>query len=146
MSGSTSNSSQPSALQRLVNKINPPPRPQYQSNRINKSQFPQPPLVSRLLTKHFPSPPRTDVPWYAPSIGNKLDHEAEFFAEATGCEGKELEALLRVARDKAWAIDPYPCFGRWFFLLPGISGSPWYNDVVVQRAKEGATVLDVGCG
>ncbi|KAF2193338.1 hypothetical protein K469DRAFT_744980 [Zopfia rhizophila CBS 207.26] len=86
------------------------------------------------------------VAWYSASIGKKLDRTSDFFVDATGSNGKELTTLLHSIRDRAWALDAYPCFGRWLFLLPGISGLSWYDDVVLKRAREGATVLDLGCG
>jgi hypothetical protein len=88
----------------------------------------------------------TDVPWYDSSIGNKLDQSLEFFEESTGLQRKELKEVLYWVRNRAWATDQYPCFGLWWFLLPGIEGVKWWDDVVVKGLKEGNVVVDMGCG
>ena len=40
---------------------------------------------------------------------------------------------------------PYPCVGSWGFLDPGIYHLPAYT-AVLERVKEGQSLLDIGCG
>ena len=47
-------------------------------------------------------------------------------------------------RDRAWLIAPYPCVGSWFFLFPGITRLPQYPSIL-DRARNGALILDLGC-
>ena len=47
-------------------------------------------------------------------------------------------------RDKAWPHGEYPCVGEWIFILPSISAFPQFS-AIINRARNGAAVLDLGC-
>lgn len=47
-------------------------------------------------------------------------------------------------RDKAWPYGEYPCLGEWIFLLPSISTFDQFP-ALLDQARNGATLLDVGC-
>ena len=47
-------------------------------------------------------------------------------------------------RDRAWAVRSYPCTGLGVWLVPSISRSPAYADIL-KRMHEGGVFLDVGC-
>ncbi|KAK3689345.1 hypothetical protein B0T22DRAFT_528349 [Podospora appendiculata] len=55
-----------------------------------------------------------------------------------------IEPHLRAVRDKAWAIFPYGCLGRWRFLDMYITTLPEYPELLT-RTRAGATLLDCGC-
>jgi hypothetical protein len=134
-------------MTRLVTKIHPSPRPTYGPKRVNNAHIRRASLLTRILNHYFPRPARTDVPWYTPSIGRKLTQTRDFFLEATAFEEKDLEHALYELREKMWALDAYPCYGLWWFVLPGISGlTGWWEEVVQTRAERGELVLDMGCG
>lgn len=52
---------------------------------------------------------------------------------------------MHTIRDRVWAFAPYPCTGRGWFRLPGLSGMKIWPEVV-EAAKDGKTILDLGCG
>ncbi|KAH8885337.1 hypothetical protein GQ53DRAFT_785643 [Thozetella sp. PMI_491] len=56
----------------------------------------------------------------------------------------QIEPHVKAVRDKAWAIFPYGCIGRWRFLDLYLPGTPQYPGIL-QRIKDGETFLDCGC-
>jgi ubiquinone/menaquinone biosynthesis C-methylase UbiE len=54
------------------------------------------------------------------------------------------EADYSIQRDKAFAIFPYPCIGRWRFLDLYVTSTPQYP-TLIERLKGGDSLLDVGC-
>lgn len=53
-------------------------------------------------------------------------------------------AHIYAIRDEAFAIRAYPCTGLGSWLVPYLAESPAYPDIV-QRVKNGETLLDIGC-
>lgn len=51
-------------------------------------------------------------------------------------------------RHKAWQIRSYPFIGLWFFVKCSIKWAELDNEyaLILHRVKQGATLLDVGCG
>lgn len=47
-------------------------------------------------------------------------------------------------RDKAWQVYPYPCIGQFRFLQLNLCQLPSYG-AMVQRLKDGARYLEIGC-
>ena len=47
-------------------------------------------------------------------------------------------------RSKAFDICPYPCIGQFKFLILTLKGHPLYAQII-NRIKDGETLLDVGC-
>lgn len=47
-------------------------------------------------------------------------------------------------RDQAWAIRSYPCTGLGVWLVPFISRSPAYPNIL-HRLRDGARMIDIGC-
>jgi hypothetical protein len=101
--------------------------------------------LRRVLYKVFPPPPQTNVPWYSSSVSSKLKVSYDFYASYTGLEGSALEQHIENIRARAWKVVPYPCFGRGWFLLPGLAGLDIWEHVV-KAGKEGKRILDMGCG
>lgn len=48
-------------------------------------------------------------------------------------------------RDKAWAVFPYPCIGRWRFLNIYLASTPYYPEILQTLRGESGVFIDVGC-
>ncbi|RLL96747.1 hypothetical protein CFD26_104275 [Aspergillus turcosus] len=83
--------------------------------------------------------------WYRKDIGQRLSYMRQIFEEWSKIPSDELQDHLHAVRDKAWQYGEYPCIGLWMFLLPGIAAFPQFERVV-ELARNGGTVLDLGCG
>ncbi|UZJ53602.1 hypothetical protein CBS101457_002922 [Exobasidium rhododendri] len=55
----------------------------------------------------------------------------------------EMEAHMYAVRDKLWKTAPYPCVGYWSYLTTNLTAAKDY-DVILQKAKAGERVLDMG--
>lgn len=133
-----------SPLSCFVHKVFPPPRPLYgPCTLIGDGNEPQ--GIKRQLYKIFPPPLQTDVPWYSQSLKSRIADHGDFLSSYTGLQGEELAQHIHAIRDWVWALAPYPCIGRGWFLLPGVSGLRVWPDVV-EAARDGQTILDLGCG
>lgn len=135
-----------SSLACLVHQYFPPPRIQitpYWPNATSK----KPRGIRRVLYKFFPPPLQTDVPWYSSSIAHKLKvgTTQEMYSAYTGLKGPNLEKHIEAIRNRVWAIAPYPCFGRGWFLQPALFGQDMWSEAV-NAGKEGKSILDLGCG
>ncbi|GIZ45843.1 hypothetical protein CKM354_000899300 [Cercospora kikuchii] len=62
----------------------------------------------------------------------------------SGVPENELVSHVRQIRERLWKIYRYPCIGWYAFLDFSIGNYPFYADVV-EKIKEGATLLDLGC-
>lgn len=82
---------------------------------------------------------------FTTSRTTKIKEHGAFYSSYTGLEGEELANHVHTIRDRVWAFAPYPCTGRGLFLLPGLSGMKIWPEVV-EAAKDGKTILDLGCG
>ncbi|KAK2750321.1 hypothetical protein FQN57_003801 [Myotisia sp. PD_48] len=100
------------------------------------------------LTSQEPSQRRVAIDtsvWYKPQIGRRLKPSTQYvFEKWSGVSGDELITHLHYIRDKAWPLGEYPCVGEWIFLLPSISAFPQFPEII-ERARHGATILDIGC-
>ncbi|KAF7155430.1 hypothetical protein CNMCM5623_007501 [Aspergillus felis] len=84
--------------------------------------------------------------WYKNDIGPRLSPSMQqVFEEWSNIPNHELQSHLHAVRNKAWKYGEYPCIGQWMFLMPGIAAFPQFQQVV-EFARRGATVLDLGCG
>ncbi|KAF4257299.1 hypothetical protein KXW98_000121 [Aspergillus fumigatus] len=84
--------------------------------------------------------------WYKKTIGRRLSPSMQkIFEEWSKIPGEELQTHLHAVRDQAWKYGEYPCIGQWMFLLPGIAAFPQFQRVV-ELARQGGIVLDLGCG
>lgn len=105
----------------------------------------------------------TAAPWFDTNLEERLTPSVvSFFTSYCNIEReplhKHLHSIVSVSyqrnrsfsftniqqHQRAWAIRPYPCIGQWGFLAPKIQDSPAYA-TVLQRVKNGDTVLDFGC-
>ena len=135
-------------LHRVAYKLYPPPRPNYGPNSLSRNSG-RPTRIEKVLHTLFPPDITTDVPWYLPSLLRRLESAgSEFYRSHMGLEGADLASHVHDIRDRAWAIEgaQYPCIGRGWFLLPGLAGTESWQDVIVRAAKDGESILDMGCG
>ncbi|KAF7592022.1 hypothetical protein BBP40_000803 [Aspergillus hancockii] len=84
--------------------------------------------------------------WYKKAIGPRLSRPMlKVLKQWSGIPRGQLKRHLHAVRDKAWKYGEYPCIGQWMFLLPGIATFPQFGKVV-ECARQGVLVLDLGCG
>ncbi|KAJ5085862.1 hypothetical protein N7532_010633 [Penicillium argentinense] len=108
-------------------------------------------LRKRLISTLFPCQKaqhqrqQHNAPYYSPSIADRIEASSAFLGAYTGLNNRQLQDHVHSIRDRAWAIEPYPSFGLGWFLLPGLSETKSWPDIVLE-AKEGKTILDVGSG
>jgi SAM-dependent methyltransferase len=125
--------------------------PEYECSENNNVR----PLSVRILRSIIPPswikerPVERDVPWYIPEPGSTLTKAAKiFFQDYTGItdDDKLIQHLCNI-RDRAWRrpYSQYPYLGRWWFLRSIFALTPYYEGVLAE-AKEGASILDIGCG
>lgn len=107
--------------------------------------------LRRLLPPSWIKPQQfdTDVPWYLAEPGEKLTETAQsIFKQHTGItDNDELIRHLCDIRNRAWNHpgSQYPYLGRWWFLRSILAKLPQY-DSILSQAKEGSSILDIGCG
>ncbi|CAI7585794.1 unnamed protein product [Penicillium glandicola] len=83
--------------------------------------------------------------WYRPTLEQLPAPTVELFLQYTDLKSEdEVKDHIYKIRNKAWQIHPYPCIGLFRFLNFNISLSPIYAQVV-DRVREGQTLLDLGC-
>ncbi|KAK4870750.1 hypothetical protein LT330_005098 [Penicillium expansum] len=88
------------------------------------------------------------VAWYRSTLEQLPASTLKLFLQYTGLKSEdEVKDHIYKIRDKAWQVShshPYPCIGLFRFLNFSISLSPIYTQVV-DRVREGQTLLDLGC-
>ena len=57
---------------------------------------------------------------------------------------KLLDHVVKL-REEAWAVHPYPCIGRFFFLENNFDGLVEEYNEVVERLCKGQKLLDMAC-
>ncbi|KAJ5156470.1 hypothetical protein N7492_009273 [Penicillium capsulatum] len=144
MASESENGASPSSLSRRLHSKFPPPRPRYGPAPARYLNEPRG-CFHRLLFKALPPPLQTDVPWYSPSLDSRIEEFRKFFTAYTGNDDVDLAQVVHRVRDRAWALMPYPCLGRGWFLLPGLAGLDIWPQVV-EAARCGQSILDLGCG
>ncbi|PIG84250.1 hypothetical protein AARAC_011133 [Aspergillus arachidicola] len=91
-------------------------------------------------------PPIDTSVWYKKHIGPRLSAPMRLILEDwSDIPSGELQRHLHAVRDKAWKYGEFPCVGQWMFLLPGIAAFPQIKHVL-ECARQGGIVLDLGCG
>ncbi|KAI9656919.1 MAG: hypothetical protein M1831_004467 [Alyxoria varia] len=75
-----------------------------------------------------------------PQEGQKL------LLEYSGLTYEELLPHILDIRDRAFKISPYPCVGQVRFLGNRWPSMPYLEQSFLPRLRDGATLLDVGCG
>lgn len=84
-------------------------------------------------------------PWYKPDISKYLvPSTTQLLTQYSHIPESNLCTHVHAIRDKAWAVRGYPCTGLGVFLVPWISKSPAYSEVL-EKLKQGAVFLDIGC-
>lgn len=81
--------------------------------------------------------------WYSPTppaIPQRLRHLLETYSKIPH---NEVEKHLITIQQKAFAIHPYPCIGRWHWLRLGLPDFPQWPQVL-ELVKNGGIFLDVG--
>ncbi|EPS38606.1 hypothetical protein H072_7627 [Dactylellina haptotyla CBS 200.50] len=68
----------------------------------------------------------------------------DLFQRYSRIPADNIAAHIIAVREKAWKVYPYPCIGSFRFLDFAIVESPIY-ETVLERLKNGAKYLDLGC-
>lgn len=83
-------------------------------------------------------------PWFMEEVGEIAEPMRKLLEEYSGIPSDKVKSHVREIRNRAFAIFPYPCLGMFMFLNPGLSFSPYYQEVL-GRIKQGETFLELGC-
>ncbi|TVY93821.1 Methyltransferase [Lachnellula willkommii] len=84
------------------------------------------------------------VGWYTPTLENITEVQRDLLENYSHLAPDRVIPHILEVRDRAWEIHPYPCIGQLRFVDLTVSKSPSYP-IVLQRLKEGASLLDLGC-
>ncbi|TVY16206.1 Methyltransferase ausD [Lachnellula arida] len=84
------------------------------------------------------------VGWYTPTLENITEVQRDLLENYSHLAPDRVIPHILEVRDRAWEIHPYPCIGQLRFIDLTVSKSPSYP-IVLQRLKEGAFLLDLGC-
>ncbi|KAK3934708.1 hypothetical protein QBC46DRAFT_453995 [Diplogelasinospora grovesii] len=80
-----------------------------------------------------------------PPPAPKLRKAWQLLEQYSHVPASEIEGHVRDVRDRAWAVFPYNCIGRWRFLDLYITTLPQYPELLRRLTHENETLLDVGC-
>ncbi|KAK6407495.1 hypothetical protein LTR95_018537 [Oleoguttula sp. CCFEE 5521] len=78
-------------------------------------------------------------------VGEISESTRHLFETYSHIPKDEVVKHITAVRDKAWAIHPYPCIGRWRFLDLGLGLHRSYPDVRARLKTGEQTFLDLGC-
>ncbi|KAF2202498.1 hypothetical protein GQ43DRAFT_448053 [Delitschia confertaspora ATCC 74209] len=86
------------------------------------------------------------VPWYDEKLKDaQLTHAARQLLEIySDVPSDQVTDHVVKVRDEAWNIFPYPCIGQFRFLSLSLKQMTEYPEIL-QRIKQGAKLLDMGC-
>jgi len=79
-----------------------------------------------------------------PTLENVTEAQRDLFENYSHIASDKVIPHILEVRDRAWEIHPYPCIGQLRFIDLTISRSPSYVSIL-QRLKDGASLLDLGC-
>jgi SAM-dependent methyltransferase len=101
----------------------------------------------RIAKRYFPSLGRirSDVPYWRDDYESLNEPTLELWHDALDFKESELSRHFHQIRDDAWQIAQEFCIARWWFLRSVLTKNPYYPEIL-QLAKDGATVVDLGCG
>ncbi|KAF2452252.1 hypothetical protein BDY21DRAFT_408479 [Lineolata rhizophorae] len=88
--------------------------------------------------------PDRNVAWYKKDLDEVPPAARELLEKYSGIPPDKVKSHVMEIRDKAFAITPFPCIGRFHFLDLSIHTLPAYPEILA-RARAGQTVLDIGC-
>ncbi|GAW14695.1 hypothetical protein ANO14919_040980 [Xylariales sp. No.14919] len=86
-----------------------------------------------------------EVEWFQPKLKEVPAIAKQIFKDYSRLVDDDIIGHIHRVRDAAWKILPYPCIGCFRFLDFPACISPAYPEVI-ERAKAGETLLDLGCG
>lgn len=120
----------------------------YNSYPVAHDIEPPPSILRELLWKIYPEAskriidPRYWRDTYAPlSLKDDL-----FWRDHTGInDSNELEQRFREVQRATWQIVQELCFARFWFLKNIMAANPYYHELQ-HAARQGATIVDLGCG
>jgi SAM-dependent methyltransferase len=120
----------------------------YNSYPVPHDTEPPPSILRELLWKVYPEAskriidPRFWRDTYAPlSLKDEL-----FWRDHTGInDSDELEQRFREVQGATWQIVQELCFARFWFLKNIMAANPHYHELQ-HAARQGATIVDLGCG
>ncbi|KAI9705126.1 MAG: hypothetical protein M1836_006909 [Candelina mexicana] len=95
-------------------------------------------------TEKKPGTRDKDVPWYTENVEAISDEARELLENYSKIPAEKVNAHILKVRDLAWDIWPYPCIGRLRFLDLSLPQTSLYPSIL-QRLKNGQTLLDLGC-
>jgi len=85
-----------------------------------------------------------DVAWYAKDLPASFPRMRKLLEEYSGIPAKQVDEHIKRVRDAAWDVYPYGSVGMFGFLTLNMPDLPVYGEIV-QRTREGAVLLDLGC-
>ncbi|OTB02916.1 hypothetical protein M426DRAFT_322162 [Hypoxylon sp. CI-4A] len=87
---------------------------------------------------------RAKAPFYHSNIDHRMVPETQKLLEKYSHVPREQQSdHIHRIRDLAWDIRAYPCTGLGSWLTPQLCRLPIYDEIL-QRVKDGATLVDVG--
>lgn len=88
---------------------------------------------------------KSDPRRYSKDIVEDITQARKLLEEYSGIPPDRVLDHIHAVREKAWAIHPYPCVGRFRFLDLSISRHPLYPHVLRRLKEQSQTLLDLGC-
>ncbi|KAK5169390.1 uncharacterized protein LTR77_005365 [Saxophila tyrrhenica] len=86
-----------------------------------------------------------DSPWYAHDVAAVLQPQTRSMLQThANILPDDIIAHIEVTRSKAWALAPYPSVGALTWLNPYLT-LHLSHDLVLEKVKSGATILDCAC-
>ncbi|RDL40145.1 Uncharacterized protein BP5553_00124 [Venustampulla echinocandica] len=82
--------------------------------------------------------------WYTPTLENVTPAQRDLLEKYSHLSSDRVIPHILEVRDRAWEIHPYPCIGELRFIDLSMMNTPSYPQVL-QRLKDGASLLDLGC-
>lgn len=85
-----------------------------------------------------------NVPYYDANPPPLPDPIRELLEKYSHVAPSDVSKHIADIRDRAWAVQPYPCIGLFRFLSLGLTRHSAYPEVL-DRLKAGQSLLDLGC-
>ncbi|KAF3904411.1 hypothetical protein ABW21_db0204771 [Orbilia brochopaga] len=84
-----------------------------------------------------------DVAWYDKELNDVPEDVGELLVKYAHILPGNIHEHVTQTREKAWAVAPYPCIGKFWFLVMNLHRLPGYP-LVLSKMEDGAKFLDLG--